>query len=305
MKQQRTTAAIRSPRERKSLPERAILPNVRDTTDTGSRWSTCQTDERRAAWEDNQCLVEEGVRVRRSGMNARDIVFVSPLSSAPSTTTTSAACLWPVSTTCRSSEPCKWQHWVFVLHHEPKEKLSSLWPFEPISDLALLLHLSAHTTPLFLSPHSVYLTPLENPSPRSRLHSNNLQCDCHVAWLSEWLRQRPRLGLYTQCMAPPHLRGHNVAEVQKKEFVCLGKFCLRLKPLVNFMTDICSPSSWRIHLRFFPTFLCLCYSRCRRRQVLILHCMVWLYPFAVFTGQLLLENLIWKSTRSFKNAVNI
>uniref|UniRef100_A0A669DE73 Slit homolog 2 (Drosophila) n=1 Tax=Oreochromis niloticus TaxID=8128 RepID=A0A669DE73_ORENI len=56
-----------------------------------------------------------------------------------------------------------------------------------------------------------------------RLHSNNLQCDCHVAWLSEWLRQRPRLGLYTQCMAPPHLRGHNVAEVQKKEFVCTGR----------------------------------------------------------------------------------
>uniref|UniRef100_A0A8C3AZA6 Slit homolog 2 (Drosophila) n=1 Tax=Cyclopterus lumpus TaxID=8103 RepID=A0A8C3AZA6_CYCLU len=53
-----------------------------------------------------------------------------------------------------------------------------------------------------------------------RLHSNNLLCDCHVAWLSEWLRQRPRLGLYTQCMAPPHLRGHNVAEVQKKEFAC-------------------------------------------------------------------------------------
>lgn len=58
----------------------------------------------------------------------------------------------------------------------------------------------------------------------SRLHSNNLHCDCHVAWLSEWLRQRPRLGLYTQCMAPPHLRGHNVAEVQKKEFVCTGGF---------------------------------------------------------------------------------
>ncbi|XP_062420394.1 slit homolog 2 protein isoform X1 [Pungitius pungitius] len=55
-----------------------------------------------------------------------------------------------------------------------------------------------------------------------RLHSNNLQCDCQVAWLSEWLRQRPRLGLYTQCMAPPHLRGHNVAEVQKKEFACTG-----------------------------------------------------------------------------------
>ncbi|XP_034146863.1 slit homolog 2 protein isoform X12 [Esox lucius] len=53
-----------------------------------------------------------------------------------------------------------------------------------------------------------------------RLHSNNLLCDCHVSWLSEWLRQRPRLGLYTQCMAPPSMRGHNVAEVHKKEFVC-------------------------------------------------------------------------------------
>uniref|UniRef100_A0A8C2GVX1 Slit homolog 1 protein n=1 Tax=Cyprinus carpio TaxID=7962 RepID=A0A8C2GVX1_CYPCA len=55
-----------------------------------------------------------------------------------------------------------------------------------------------------------------------RLHSNNLLCDCHVAWLSDWLRQRPRLGLYTQCMAPPSLRGHNIAEVQKKEFMCTG-----------------------------------------------------------------------------------
>ncbi|KAA0722348.1 Slit -like protein 2 protein [Triplophysa tibetana] len=55
-----------------------------------------------------------------------------------------------------------------------------------------------------------------------RLHSNNLLCDCHVAWLSDWLRQRPRLGLYTQCMVPLSLRGHNIAEVQKKEFTCTG-----------------------------------------------------------------------------------
>ncbi|MGH0167412.1 UNVERIFIED_CONTAM: hypothetical protein FKN15_052811, partial [Acipenser sinensis] len=55
-----------------------------------------------------------------------------------------------------------------------------------------------------------------------RLHSNHLYCDCHMAWLSDWLRQRPRVGLYTQCMGPTHLRGHNVAEVQKKEFACSG-----------------------------------------------------------------------------------
>uniref|UniRef100_A0A8C9WMM0 Slit homolog 1 protein n=1 Tax=Scleropages formosus TaxID=113540 RepID=A0A8C9WMM0_SCLFO len=56
-----------------------------------------------------------------------------------------------------------------------------------------------------------------------RLHSNNLRCDCHLAWLSQWLRQRPTMGLFTQCSTPPMLRGLNVAEVQKHEFACSGK----------------------------------------------------------------------------------
>uniref|UniRef100_A0A669D5W5 Slit homolog 1 protein n=1 Tax=Oreochromis niloticus TaxID=8128 RepID=A0A669D5W5_ORENI len=55
-----------------------------------------------------------------------------------------------------------------------------------------------------------------------RLHSNNLNCDCHLAWLAQWLRQRPTIGLFTQCTAPPELRGLNVAEVQKHEFSCSG-----------------------------------------------------------------------------------
>uniref|UniRef100_A0A663DKF3 Slit homolog 2 protein n=1 Tax=Aquila chrysaetos chrysaetos TaxID=223781 RepID=A0A663DKF3_AQUCH len=70
-----------------------------------------------------------------------------------------------------------------------------------------------------------------------RLHSNNLYCDCHLAWLSDWLRQRPRVGLYTQCMGPSHLRGHNVAEVQKREFVCSGKGNIRHQ---SFMAPSCS-----------------------------------------------------------------
>uniref|UniRef100_A0A8C5MI53 Slit homolog 1 protein n=1 Tax=Leptobrachium leishanense TaxID=445787 RepID=A0A8C5MI53_9ANUR len=56
-----------------------------------------------------------------------------------------------------------------------------------------------------------------------RLHSNNLFCDCHLAWLSQWLRQRPTIGLFTQCTGPPQLRGLNVAEVQKHEFSCSGQ----------------------------------------------------------------------------------
>uniref|UniRef100_A0A668AAY8 Slit homolog 1 protein n=1 Tax=Myripristis murdjan TaxID=586833 RepID=A0A668AAY8_9TELE len=55
-----------------------------------------------------------------------------------------------------------------------------------------------------------------------RLHSNSLRCDCHLAWLSPWLRQRPALGLYTQCSSPPTLRGLNLAELHKSDFACHG-----------------------------------------------------------------------------------
>ncbi|XP_071360831.1 slit homolog 1b [Trachinotus anak] len=55
-----------------------------------------------------------------------------------------------------------------------------------------------------------------------RLHSNSLRCDCHLAWLSPWLRQRPALGLYTQCSSPPTLRGLNLAELRKNDFACSG-----------------------------------------------------------------------------------
>lgn len=55
-----------------------------------------------------------------------------------------------------------------------------------------------------------------------RLHSNSLRCDCHMAWLSPWLRQRPALGLFTQCSSPPALRGLNLAELRKSDFACAG-----------------------------------------------------------------------------------
>lgn len=60
------------------------------------------------------------------------------------------------------------------------------------------------------------------PRPPSRLHSNSLRCDCHLSWLSPWLRQRPSLGLYTQCSSPPSLRGLNLAELRKNDFACSG-----------------------------------------------------------------------------------
>uniref|UniRef100_A0A8C0HK64 Slit guidance ligand 1 n=1 Tax=Chelonoidis abingdonii TaxID=106734 RepID=A0A8C0HK64_CHEAB len=57
----------------------------------------------------------------------------------------------------------------------------------------------------------------------NRLHSNQLFCDCHLGWLAQWLRQRPAIGLFTQCAGPPPLRGTSLPELQKNEFSCSGE----------------------------------------------------------------------------------
>uniref|UniRef100_A0A8C7ZDZ3 Slit homolog 3 (Drosophila) n=1 Tax=Oryzias sinensis TaxID=183150 RepID=A0A8C7ZDZ3_9TELE len=78
---------------------------------------------------------------------------------------------------------------------------------------------------LTLNNNNITLIPLSSfnhmPKLRTlRLHSNNLHCDCHLAWLSDWLRARRGLAPFTQCMSPAHMRGLNVPDVQKKDFVC-------------------------------------------------------------------------------------
>ncbi|MED6264400.1 Slit 3 protein, partial [Characodon lateralis] len=78
-----------------------------------------------------------------------------------------------------------------------------------------------------LNNNNITLIPLSSfnhmPKLRTlRLHSNSLHCDCHLAWLSDWLRARRGLAPFTQCMSPAHMRGLNVPDVQKKDFVCNG-----------------------------------------------------------------------------------
>ncbi|KAG7280890.1 hypothetical protein CRUP_035200 [Coryphaenoides rupestris] len=80
---------------------------------------------------------------------------------------------------------------------------------------------------LTLNNNNITLIPLSSfnhmPKLRTlRLHSNSLHCDCHLSWLSDWLRARRGLAPFTQCMAPAHMRGLNVPDVQKKDFVCNG-----------------------------------------------------------------------------------
>ncbi|CAG5989155.1 unnamed protein product [Menidia menidia] len=86
------------------------------------------------------------------------------------------------------------------------------------------LYISQSST---LNNNNITLIPLSSfnhmPKLRTlRLHSNNLHCDCHLSWLSDWLRARRGLAPFTQCMAPAHMRGLNVPDVQKKDFVCNG-----------------------------------------------------------------------------------
>uniref|UniRef100_A0AAQ5YM47 Slit homolog 3 (Drosophila) n=1 Tax=Amphiprion ocellaris TaxID=80972 RepID=A0AAQ5YM47_AMPOC len=81
---------------------------------------------------------------------------------------------------------------------------------------------------LTLNNNNITLIPLSSfnhmPKLRTlRLHSNNLHCDCHLSWLSDWLRARRGLAPFTQCMAPAHMRGLNVPDVQKKDFICNGE----------------------------------------------------------------------------------
>lgn len=85
------------------------------------------------------------------------------------------------------------------------------------------------------------------PRPPSRLHSNSLRCDCHLSWLSPWLRQRPSLGLYTQCSSPPSLRGLNLAELRKNDFACSGvtsSHPLQPRLFPHTFLSVCPPALW-------------------------------------------------------------
>uniref|UniRef100_A0A669ETK8 Slit homolog 3 (Drosophila) n=1 Tax=Oreochromis niloticus TaxID=8128 RepID=A0A669ETK8_ORENI len=96
---------------------------------------------------------------------------------------------------------------------------------------------------LTLNNNNITLIPLSSfnhmPKLRTlRLHSNNLHCDCQLSWLSDWLRARRGLAPFTQCMAPAHMRGLNVPDVQKKDFVCNGELT---KTNLHTVT-VCPPS---------------------------------------------------------------
>lgn len=55
-----------------------------------------------------------------------------------------------------------------------------------------------------------------------RIGDNHLVCDCHLSWLASWLRQNPRLGLFTKCYEPESLKGQAIEGLQSVDFRCNG-----------------------------------------------------------------------------------
>lgn len=55
-----------------------------------------------------------------------------------------------------------------------------------------------------------------------RLADNLLHCDCHLAWLSRWLRKAPRLAQHARCFSPNQLKGHALNQLQDHDFKCSG-----------------------------------------------------------------------------------
>lgn len=54
----------------------------------------------------------------------------------------------------------------------------------------------------------------------SELGGNPFVCNCHLAWLSEWLRAGGVGGVAAQCAAPAHLSGSPLADIPPTEFKC-------------------------------------------------------------------------------------
>lgn len=54
------------------------------------------------------------------------------------------------------------------------------------------------------------------------LASNPFNCNCHLAWFSDWLRKRGLSGASARCIAPVRVRDVQIKDLQHHEFKCLS-----------------------------------------------------------------------------------
>lgn len=112
----------------------------------------------------------------------------------------------------------------------------SILPFQPTNTFRKFFF-AKYLTPYLKSFHLIFFRTLNNNNittlPREtfsgmpriralRLSDNPFTCDCHLSWLSRYLRNSPRLAPYTKCHSPSQLKGQSVAELHEHDFKCSG-----------------------------------------------------------------------------------
>ena len=65
----------------------------------------------------------------------------------------------------------------------------------------------------------------ENNSLCRNLLSNPFNCNCHLGWLSEWLRKKNLVTGNPRCLAPSFLKDMPIQDLKPTDFKCESKNC--------------------------------------------------------------------------------
>ncbi|XP_053407432.1 protein slit-like isoform X1 [Mercenaria mercenaria] len=87
-----------------------------------------------------------------------------------------------------------------------------------ISNLQEMIYLTLNNNNLTSLPENLFtgMTRLKV----LRLRENKFNCDCHLTWLSRWLRPRKRLAKHLTCYGPVNFRGKLFSRIQDQDLKC-------------------------------------------------------------------------------------
>ncbi|XP_065559990.1 protein slit-like isoform X2 [Artemia franciscana] len=75
-----------------------------------------------------------------------------------------------------------------------------------------------------------------------RLNDNRFVCDCHLLWLSRWLKKNTKLRMNARCYVPFPLRGRSLNDMRESDFKCMDA---NERPLDECGPDQMCPSGCR------------------------------------------------------------
>lgn len=82
----------------------------------------------------------------------------------------------------------------------------------------------------------------------SNLVHNPFMCNCHLAWFSEWLKNKGLSGSPPRCAGPDRVKDVPIRELPKTEFKCTSKFIIKSKFTFLILISILFESDEHIRL---------------------------------------------------------